>query len=90
MTIEAARISWQRYAAFIALAAIGCAADLITKGWVFGGKGGAAGKVGDTGASVDEIILLDGRMKVFAFTEKGLIAGVSVRGAKVWPDDRLY
>jgi lipid-binding SYLF domain-containing protein len=63
--------------------------EFIDKGWVFGASGTADAKSGDDGASASGTMTFDDRMKVYTFTDTGLMAGASLRGVKVWKDKKL-
>ena len=63
--------------------------EFIYKGWVFGASGTADAKSGDDGASTSGAMAFDDRMKVYTFTDTGLMAGASLRGVKVWKDKKL-
>ena len=63
--------------------------QFVEEGWVFGASGTAAAKVGESGAATSGAAAFDDRLKIYTFTETGIMAGVSLRGAKVWKDDRL-
>lgn len=63
--------------------------EFIDKGWVFGASGTADAKSGDDGATASGVTAFDDRMKVYTFTDTGLMAGASLRGVKVWKDKEL-
>jgi len=61
----------------------------ITDGWVFGASGTAtAAAVNVEQEAVGNTFFKDG-MRTYTFTENGLMAGVSLRGGKVWPNKEL-
>jgi lipid-binding SYLF domain-containing protein len=63
--------------------------EFVNDGWVFGVTGTADAKAGDDGGSVSGAMAFDGRMKVYTFTDTGLMAGASLRGVKVWKNNKL-
>ena len=63
--------------------------ELVDKGWVFGGSGTADATSGGEGASTSGAMPFDDRMKVYTFTDTGLMAGASLRGVKVWKNEEL-
>jgi lipid-binding SYLF domain-containing protein len=63
--------------------------EFVDKGWVFGASGTADAKSGDDGATASGAMAFDDRMKVYTFTDTGLMAGTSLRGVKVWKDKKL-
>jgi lipid-binding SYLF domain-containing protein len=63
--------------------------EFVNNGWVFGVSGTADAKAGDDGGSVSGAANFDDRMKVYTFTDTGLMAGASLRGVKVWKDKKL-
>jgi len=63
--------------------------EFVDKGWVFGASGTADAKSGGEGASASGAMSFDNRMKVYTFTDTGLMAGASLRGVKVWKNDEL-
>jgi lipid-binding SYLF domain-containing protein len=63
--------------------------EFVDNGWVFGATGTADAKAGDDGGSVSGSMAFDGRMKVYTFTDTGLMAGASLRGVKVWKNKEL-
>jgi len=61
----------------------------VNDGWIFGASGTADAKSDTGGGSVsDEMAFGDG-MKVYTFTDTGLMAGASLNGAKIWKDEKL-
>jgi lipid-binding SYLF domain-containing protein len=63
--------------------------EFVNSGWVFLASGTADAKSDTGGGSVsDEMAFGDG-MKVYTFTDTGLMAGASLNGAKVWKDEEL-
>ena len=63
--------------------------DFIEKGWVFGASATADDTSRGEGASSSGMAVFDKRLKVYTFTDKGLMAGASLRGVKVWKDKKL-
>ena len=63
--------------------------EFINKGWVFGASGTADAKMGSEGASASSGISFDDRMKIYTFTDSGVMAGASLRGVKVWKNEEL-
>jgi lipid-binding SYLF domain-containing protein len=63
--------------------------DVVNKGWVFGATGTADATTDAEGATVSGAASFDDRLKVYTFTDKGLMAGASLRGVKVWKDEKL-
>ncbi len=63
--------------------------DFIEKGWVFGASATADATPRGEGASSSGMVTFDKRLKVYTFTDKGLMAGASLRGVKVWKDKKL-
>ena len=61
----------------------------VDKGWVFGASGTADAKSGDQGGSASTAMSFGDGMKVYTFTDTGLMAGASLRGVKVWKDEKL-
>ena len=63
--------------------------EFVNNGWVFGVSGTADAKAGDDGGSISGAANFDDRMKVYTFTDTGLMAGASLRGTKVWKNEEL-
>jgi lipid-binding SYLF domain-containing protein len=63
--------------------------EFVNKGWVFGAHGTADAMYKGGGGTASGVTTFDGRMKVYTFTESGLMAGVSLRGVKVWKNKEL-
>ena len=63
--------------------------EFVNNGWVFGVSGTADAKAGDDGGSISGAANFDDRMKVYTFTDTGLMAGASLRGVKVWKNKEL-
>ena len=61
----------------------------VNKGWVFGASGTADATSDSDGATVSGSMAFGDGMKVYTFTEKGLMAGASLNGVKVWKDEKL-
>ena len=61
----------------------------VTSGWSWGAQGSATAKaVSVEGDAVGDHNFVDG-IKVYIMTENGLMAGVSLKGSKVWLDKKL-
>jgi lipid-binding SYLF domain-containing protein len=63
--------------------------EFVDSGWVFGASGTADAKAGSEGASASTAMAFDDRLKVYTFTDSGLMAGASLRGVKVWKNEEL-
>ena len=63
--------------------------EFVNKGWVFGVTGTADAKSETKGGSASGAMAFGEGMKVYTFTDKGLMAGASLRGVKVWKDEKL-
>jgi lipid-binding SYLF domain-containing protein len=63
--------------------------EFVNKGWVFGATGTADATTDAEGATVSGAASFDDRLTVYTFTDKGLMAGASLRGVKVWKDEKL-
>ena len=63
--------------------------EFVNKGWVFGASGTADAKSSTDGGSVSSSMAFGDGMKVYTFTDKGLMAGASLNGVKVWKDEKL-
>ena len=63
--------------------------DFVNKGWVFGASGTADAKSSTGGGSVSDSMAFGDGMKVYTFTDQGLMAGASLNGTKVWKDEKL-
>lgn len=63
--------------------------DFVNKGWVFGASGTADAKSSTGGGSVSDSMAFGDGMKVYTFTDQGLMAGASLNGVKVWKDEKL-
>jgi lipid-binding SYLF domain-containing protein len=63
--------------------------EFVNKGWVFGASGTADAKSSTGGGSVSGSMAFGDGMKVYTFTDKGLMAGASLNGVKVWKDEKL-
>jgi len=63
--------------------------EFVNKGWVFGATGTADAKSETKGGSASGAMAFGDGMKVYTFTDKGLMAGASLRGVKVWKDKKL-
>jgi len=63
--------------------------EFIENGWVFGASATADATPRGEGASSGGMVTFDKRLKVYTFTDKGLMAGASLRGVKVWKDKKL-
>jgi hypothetical protein len=63
--------------------------EFVDKGWVFGASGTADAKSGGEGETVSAAAAFDDRLKIYTFTDTGLMAGASLRGVKVWKDKKL-
>ena len=63
--------------------------EFVNKGWVFGATATADAVNKGDGASASGTTAFDGRLKVYTFTNTGLMAGASLRGLKVWKDKDL-
>jgi len=62
---------------------------MIDKGWTLGASGTAAAKLeDDQSAATGSVPFVDG-MKIYSFTDKGVMLGVSLRGSKIWKDKDL-
>jgi lipid-binding SYLF domain-containing protein len=58
-------------------------------GWVFGASGTATAKAVDVEHEVTEDTIFEDGLRVYTFTDNGLMAGVSLRGGKVRLDEKL-
>ena len=63
--------------------------EFVNKGWVFGASGTADAKSSTDGGSVSSSMAFGDGMKVYTFTDTGLMAGASLNGVKVWKDEKL-
>jgi lipid-binding SYLF domain-containing protein len=63
--------------------------EFVNKGWVFGATGTTDAKSETKGSSASGAMAFGDGMKVYTFTDKGLMAGASLRGVKVWKDKKL-
>ena len=63
--------------------------EFLEKGWVFGASGTADAKLDEDGASASGAAAFDDRMKIYTYTDKGIMAGASLRGIKVWKNKDL-
>ncbi len=63
--------------------------EFVDKGWVFGASGTADATSGGEGVSTSGAMAFDERMKVYTFTDAGVMAGASLRGVKVWKNEEL-
>ena len=63
--------------------------EFVNKGWVFGASGTADAKSSTDGGSVSSSMAFGDGMKVYTFTDQGLMAGASLNGVKVWKDEKL-
>lgn len=63
--------------------------EFLDKGWVFEATGTADATTDSEGATISGAAAFDERMKVYTFSDKGLMAGASLRGVKVWKDEKL-
>jgi len=63
--------------------------EFVSKGWVFGATGTTDAKSETKGGSASGAMAFGDGMKVYTFTDKGLMAGASLRGVKVWKDKKL-
>lgn len=63
--------------------------EFVNKGWVFGATGTADATHKKDGSSISGSSAFDGRLKVYTFTESGLMAAASLRGVKVWKNKDL-
>jgi lipid-binding SYLF domain-containing protein len=61
----------------------------VNEGWVFGASGTADAKSDTGGSSVSDATAFGDGMKVYTFTDTGLMAGASLNGVKVWKDEKL-
>jgi len=61
----------------------------VFEGWVFGASGTATARAVNVEDEVQETAAFEEGMRVYSFTENGLMAGVSLRGSKVWLDEKL-
>lgn len=63
--------------------------EFVNKGWVFGAHGTADAMYENDGSTASGSSAFDGRIKVYTFTESGVMAAASLRGVKVWKDKEL-
>jgi lipid-binding SYLF domain-containing protein len=63
--------------------------EMIDKGWTFGTSGTAAVKLDEDYKAVTGSTPFSKRMKTYAFTDKGIMLGVSPRRSKIWKDKKL-
>ena len=63
--------------------------EFVNEGWVFGASGTADAKSDTGGGTVSDAMSFGEGMKVYTFTDTGLMAGASLDGAKVWKDEEL-
>jgi lipid-binding SYLF domain-containing protein len=63
--------------------------EFIDRGWDFGAQGDASARIGETGGSASAEASSASGIKVYQFTENGVMVGASIRGARFWPDDEL-
>ncbi len=63
--------------------------QFVDSGWDFGGSGSAGLKFGETGGSAAGAASMAEDVKVYQFTETGVMLGGSMRGAKFWVDEDL-
>lgn len=61
----------------------------IDRGWDFSAQGDASARIGDTGGSASSESSAEASIRVYQFTENGVMVGASIRGARFWPDDEL-
>ena len=63
--------------------------DFVNSGWEFGGNAMAAAKSGAQGGGVAGGVVVSPGVTMYQFTQEGVIAGVSITGAKYYKDDAL-
>jgi hypothetical protein len=63
--------------------------QFVDKGWVFGAHGTADAINKGEGATTSGAAAFDSRLKIYTFTNSGLMAGASLRGVKVWKNKEL-
>ena len=63
--------------------------EFVNKGWVFGAHGTADAINKGEGSTASGAAAFSNRLKVYTFTDSGLMAGASLRGVKVWKDKEL-
>ena len=63
--------------------------EFVNEGWVFGVSGTADAKSDTGGSTVSDAMSFGEGMKVYTFTDTGLMAGASLDGAKIWKDEEL-
>jgi len=64
-------------------------AQFVTKGWEFGGGGGAQAAAGGKGANAGGAEISSGPIAVYPMTKTGLAIGVAAAARKYWKDDDL-
>lgn len=62
--------------------------DILNHGWGVTGRAEAAAKIEDEGNSGAVVATLPG-MKIYRFTDTGLMLGGAIEGAKIWQDKEL-
>ena len=63
--------------------------QFVTSGWEFGANAMAAAKSNTRGAAYSGAVSLSPDIHLYQLTEEGLIAGVSITGAKFYRDEEL-
>jgi len=63
--------------------------QFVTKGWEFGGGGGAQAKAGGKGANAGGTEISSSQIEVYPMTKTGLAIGVAAGARKYWRDDDL-
>ena len=63
--------------------------EFINSGWEFGGNAMAAARGGGQGGSAAGAITVAPGVTMYQLTQEGVIAGVSITGAKYYKDDAL-
>lgn len=61
----------------------------VDKGWDFGAQGEASARLGDSGGTASGAESSNASVKVYQFTENGVMVGGSFRGARFWVDEEL-
>lgn len=61
----------------------------VERGWEFGADADAAAKSGDQGGAASAGATSSSGIRVYQFTESGVVLGASVSGTRYWRDTRL-
>jgi lipid-binding SYLF domain-containing protein len=61
----------------------------VSKGWQFGGQGGATATADGKGGSTEKGMATDAAIEVYPMTKTGLAVGVAAAGRKYWKDKEL-